>query len=92
VDKYCNKHADDDGVVSHILTFKNGYLITNKGNTLALKVLLEKRSQCNLETHFPFLAYEKALDEVRRTLVFGIVQNRNTPNQLLTAITSIKPY
>jgi len=59
-------------------------LITNKGNSFALKVLLEERRQYNLET----LAHEKALDEVRRKLLYDKVLYRT--ETLLTAI--IKTY
>ena len=51
-----------------------------------LKLLLEKRREFNLETHFLFLDYEKAFDEVRRPLLFNILQNKDIPNPLFAAI------
>jgi hypothetical protein len=36
-----------------------------------------------------FLDYEKSLDEVRRELLFSILQDRNIPKPLLTAVIKI---
>ena len=52
-------------------------------------MLLEKRKECNLETHFLFLGYEKAFGEVRRPVLLSIVQQRNIPNSLLTTVIKV---
>jgi hypothetical protein len=57
-----------------------------------LKLLLEKRREFNLETYFLFLDYEKAFDQINRSILFNILQKRNVPNPLLTAIFSIHKH
>jgi hypothetical protein len=56
---------------------------------LLLEVLLQKRRECNLETHFHFLDCEKAFDKVRTLPLFRIVQARNIYNPFLTEIYNI---
>jgi hypothetical protein len=50
------------------------------------KLLLEKRREFNLETHYLFLDYEKSFDQVNRLKLFNILQKRNMPDPLFTAI------
>jgi hypothetical protein len=80
--KYCNKHGDNDGIVPHILTFKNGYLITNKGDTFALRVLLQKRRQYNLETHLPFFSLRKGFARSKKKAATGHYTGQNYLQQL----------
>jgi hypothetical protein len=53
------------------------------------KLLPEKRREFNLETHFLFLEYEMAFDQVNRLKSFNILQKRNIPDPLFTAILKI---
>jgi hypothetical protein len=55
----------------------------------SLKLLLEKRREFNLETHFLFLDYEKASDQVNRLKLFNILQKRNILHPLFTEIFKI---
>ena len=51
-----------------------------------LKLLLEKSREFNLETHIRFLDHENTFDEVRRPVLFNVLQNKNIPNPLFVAI------
>ena len=48
---------------------------------------MEKRREYNSD--ISFCSYEKAVDEVRRPLLFSILQERNILNLLLTAVIKI---
>jgi Reverse transcriptase (RNA-dependent DNA polymerase). len=58
-------------------------------SALTLKILLEKRREYNSERHFLFVVYEEAFDEVRRLLLFSILQERYILNLLHTAVIKI---
>jgi hypothetical protein len=51
--------------------------------TFCLKLLIEKRREYNLETHFLFTDYEKAFDSIKRQILFGILKSRNIPDTLI---------
>jgi hypothetical protein len=54
------------------------------------KLLIQKRREFNLETHFVFLDYEKVFDQVNRLKLFNILHlRRNIPDPLFTAIFKI---
>jgi hypothetical protein len=67
--------------------FRSGYSCIDP--IFSLKLLLEKRREFNLETHFLFLDYQKAFDQVSRLKLFNILQNRNITDPLFTAILKI---
>jgi hypothetical protein len=54
-----------------------------------MKLLIQKRREFNLETHFAFVDYEKAFDEVKRQKLFNILKEKNIPNILLKNILKI---
>jgi hypothetical protein len=55
----------------------------------SLNLLFEKKREFNLETHFLFLDCEKAFDQANRLKLFNILQKRNIPDPLFTAIFKI---
>ena len=57
--------------------------------TFCLKLLIEKRRECNLETHLLFIDYEKAFDNIQRHILFNILKVRHIPGTLLKAIVDI---
>jgi sorting nexin-29 len=67
--------------------FRSGRSCTDP--IFSLKLPLEKRRVFNLETHFLFLEYEKAFDQVNRLKLFNILQKRNIPDPLFTEILKI---
>jgi len=60
-----------------------------KDPTFCLKLLIEKRRECNLETHFLFIDYEKAFDNIQGQILFNILKSRHIPDTLLKAIVDI---
>ena len=48
----------------------------------SMKLIIEKRREFNLESHFAFLDYVKAFDRVKRDK-FEILQSKHIPNVLL---------
>jgi len=48
-----------------------------------MKLIIEKRREFNLESHFAFLDYVKAFDRVKRDKLFEILQSKHIPNVLL---------
>jgi hypothetical protein len=54
-----------------------------------MKLLIEKREEFNLETHFAFVDYEKAFDKVKRQKHFNILKKYNILNTLLKNILKI---
>jgi len=42
-----------------------------------------------LETHFLFIDYEKAVDNIQRQILFNILKSRHIPDTLLKAIVDI---
>ena len=59
------------------------------GSNICLKLLIEKRREFNLETHFLFIDYEKAFDNIERQILFNILKSRHIPDTLLNAIVDI---
>jgi len=57
--------------------------------TFCLKLLIEKRREFNLETHFLVTDYEKAFDNIQRQILFNILKSRHIPDTLLKAIVDI---
>jgi hypothetical protein len=45
--------------------------------TYCLKLLIEKRRECNLETHLLFIDYEEAFDNIQRQILFNILKSRH---------------
>jgi hypothetical protein len=43
----------------------------------------------NLETHFPFIDYEKALDNIQRQILLNILKSRYIPDTLLKVIVDV---
>lgn len=54
-----------------------------------MNLILEKRRELNLVTYIPFLAYEKAIDQVKRPILFNILHKRNNPDRLLSTLMKI---
>jgi hypothetical protein len=50
---------------------------------------MRKRREFNLETHFLFLDYEKAFDQVNRPTLFNILHKKNIADPLLSALDKI---
>ena len=42
-----------------------------------------------METHLPFIDYEKAFDNIQRQILFNILKSRHIPDILLKAIVDI---
>jgi hypothetical protein len=55
----------------------------------SLKLILERRSEFNLETHLLFLDYEKTFDQVNRPTLFNTLHKRNIPDPVLSKLTKI---
>jgi hypothetical protein len=53
------------------------------------KAATRKKKIVQLKTHFLFLDYEKAFDQVNRLKLFNMLQKRNIPDPLFTAIFKI---
>jgi hypothetical protein len=51
-----------------------------------MKLLIEKRSKLNLETHLTFLDYVRAFDNVKRDKLFEILKSKNISNLLLLKV------
>jgi hypothetical protein len=45
-----------------------------------MKLLIEKEREFNLETHFAFVDYEKAFQNVKRQKLFNTPKEKNIPN------------
>jgi hypothetical protein len=58
-------------------------------STFCMKLLIEKRREFNLETHFAYVDYEKAIDKVKRQKIFNVIKEQNIPNLLLKNILEI---
>ncbi len=54
-----------------------------------LKRLIEERREHNKETHLAFIDLEKAFDNVRRKLLWEILERRGYPRHLIEAIKSV---
>jgi rRNA-processing protein FCF1 len=54
-----------------------------------LKLILEKKQQFNLETHFLFLDYQKAFDQVNKPTLFNILHKINIPSPFLSVLEKI---
>jgi hypothetical protein len=57
--------------------------------TVCLQLLIEKRREYNLKTHFFFIDYKKAFDSIQRQVLFNILKSRNIPDTLYKAILDI---
>jgi hypothetical protein len=55
----------------------------------SLELILEKRREFNLKTHFLFLDYEKAFDPVNRPKLFNILHKRHFPDPLASALVNM---
>jgi predicted RNA binding protein with dsRBD fold (UPF0201 family) len=71
-----------------LLECQNGF---RKGGScidplFSTKLLIEKRTEFNLETHLAFLDNVKASDKMKREKLFEILQSKNIPNSLLKGI------
>ena len=51
-----------------------------------VKLLMEKRVEFNLETHFCFIDFEKAYDRVEREKLFEILRERKIPSSIIQII------
>jgi hypothetical protein len=55
----------------------------------AVKIIMEKHREFNIEIHLAFIDYKKAFDKVNRHKLIEILTEYNIPNQLITAIYEI---
>jgi cephalosporin-C deacetylase-like acetyl esterase len=55
----------------------------------SLKLIIEKHSEFNIETHLAFIDFEKALDKVDRNILLKILATDNIPDQIIHAIYNI---
>jgi predicted phosphoadenosine phosphosulfate sulfurtransferase len=60
-----------------------------KDPTFCLKLLIEKRRECKLETYLLFVDYEKAFDNTQRQILFNILKSRHILDTLLKATVDI---
>ena len=54
-----------------------------------LKLIIEKRREFNRETHLAFVDIAKAFDNVRRSLLWNIMERRGFPTQLIAVLQSL---
>ena len=52
------------------------------------KLIIEKRRKFNLETHLTFTDVSKAFDNVKRSLLWSIMERRGFPSQLIEVLRS----
>jgi hypothetical protein len=75
------KNISEDFLLECQNGFRKGRSCTD--SAFCMKLLIEKRREFNLETHFAFVDYEKAFDKVRRQKLFNVLKEQNIPNLLL---------
>jgi hypothetical protein len=63
------KNITDD----FILEYQNGFRNGRSCSAFCMKLLIEKRREFNLETHFAFVGHEKAFDKVKRQKLVNIL-------------------
>jgi hypothetical protein len=52
-------------------------------------LLIEKRTEFNLETYLLFIDYEKAFDNIQRQVLFNILKSGHIPDTLSKAIVDV---
>jgi sorting nexin-29 len=55
----------------------------------SLKPITEKHREFNIETHFAFIDFEKALDKVNRNTLLDILAADDIPDQIINAMYNI---
>ena len=81
------QHITDTLIAESQMGFRKGRSCIDA--VFTIKMLIEKRREFNCPTHLAFIDWEKAFDNVNRTLLWEIMLEKGYPKHLVTVITEL---